>query len=91
MKASYQRELPRELRGNVKGFLYVHKFDLYIRTGIVKVNAFEIILEQGTLDLSSVRLVKYDRPSNIIAKFNWCYAVFNEYDDMLAWLADPAE
>ncbi len=91
MKTSYKGELPRELRVNVKGFLYVHKFDLYIKTKIVKVNDFEIVLEQGTLDLSNVKLVKYDRPSNIIAKFNWCYAVFNEYEDLLCWIADPVE
>lgn len=92
MKAAYKGGLPKELQGEVKGYVYVHKFSLRIKTKIVEVTDYEVIMEHGTLAIEdNFKLVKYDRPSNIIADFNWCYAVFNEYDDLLCWIADPVK
>jgi hypothetical protein len=44
MKAAYKGGLPKELQGEVKGYVYVHKFSLRIKTKIVEVTDYEVIM-----------------------------------------------
>ena len=87
MKVAYTVEIPKEIQPQGKAI--VHKSGLIIESTIIEINAFEITLENGCISLENgFRFVKQKRPSNIIDTYKWCYALLNEYDELICWLCD---
>lgn len=87
MKVAYTKEIPKEIQPQGKAI--VHRSGLIIESTIIEVNVFEITLENGCISLDNgFRFVKHKRPSNIIDTYKWCYALLNEYDELICWLCD---
>ena len=87
MKVAYTKVLPREITN--KGKVIVHRNGLFIKSSIKEITDYEIRLENGAISLEDdFKFMKYERPSNIIDTYIWCYALLNEYDELICWLCD---
>ena len=87
MKVAYTKVMPKEITN--KGKVIVHRSGLFIKLGIKEITDYEIRLENGCINLEDdFKFMKYTRPSNIIDTYKWCYALLNEYDELICWLTD---
>ena len=87
MKAAYTKEIPKEIQP--KGKVIVHRSGLFIKSAIKEITKYEIKLENGEITLEDgFEFVKYKRPSNVIDSYSWCYALLNEYGELICWLCD---
>ena len=87
MKVAYTKVLPREITN--KGKVIVHRSGLFIKSSIKEITDYEIRLENGAISLEDdFKFVKHERPSNIIDTYHYCYALLNEYDELICWITD---
>ena len=87
MKVAYTKEIPREIANT--GKVIVHRSGLFIKSAIKEITKYEIKLENGEITLEDgFKFVKHTRPSNVIDSYIWCYALLNEYDELICWLCD---
>lgn len=78
---------PEEIQPQGKAI--VHRNGLIIESTIIEINEFEIALENGHISLEDeFKFVKHTRPSNILDTYKWCYALLNEYGELICWLCD---
>ncbi len=87
MKVAYTKAFPREITST--GKVIVHRNGLFIKSDIKEINDYEIILSNGWISLDNgFRFEKYIRPSNSIDTYKWCFALLNEYEELICWLTD---
>lgn len=75
----------------LKGTFYYYKFGLFVKSKVIRVvtkdNDFlEVSFECGNVDIFINKLKPIRRPGNIIADFEWCYMLQNEYDEVIGYI-----
>ena len=74
-----------------EGTFYYDNFGLFIKSKVISIEEsdkdfLKVDFENGVVDVLIKRICKIRRPSNIIAKFEWCYMFKNEYDDIIGYI-----
>ena len=74
-----------------QGTFYYHKFGLLIKGKINLVlkmsnDTLKVNFTSGTVDVYMDKIKSIRRPGNIIADFEWCYMLKNEYDDIIGYI-----
>ena len=81
-------ELKKQLQ---EGTFYYHKFGLLVKGKVnivlkVSEDTLNVSFVGGCVDVYMDKIKPVKRPSNIIADFEWCYVLRNEYDDVIGYL-----
>jgi len=74
-----------------QGTFYYHEFGLLVKgkVNIVLQNSettLNVSFIGGTVDVYMDKIKPIRRPENIIANFDWCYQLKNEYDDIIGYI-----
>lgn len=82
------KELKEQLQ---QGTFYYHKFGLLVKgkVNVVLQNSettLNVNFIGGMVDVYIDKLKPVRRPGNIIADFEWCYMLKNEYDDIIGYI-----
>lgn len=86
-------ELKEQLQ---QGTFYYHKFGLLVK-GKVKLvlpidnDTLNVNFTGGTVDIYMDKIKAVRRPDNIIAKFEWCYKLRNEYDECIGYIGEKVK
>ena len=85
-----------ELEKLKEGTFYYFMFGMHISSKITEVKVWksdsktiEIKFEGG--ELYSDKFESVNKPSNVIAKFEWCYKLKNEYGDCIGYIGKKVE
>lgn len=82
-------ELCKQLK---EGTFYFYKFGLVVKLPVAEVTDKEDFIELnfanngGYVDVFVEHMQKVSRPGNIIAKFDWCYSLKNDYEDHIGYI-----
>ncbi|MFQ7000595.1 MAG: hypothetical protein ACLRRH_04530 [Clostridium sp.] len=82
-------ELCKQLKD---GTFYFYKFGLLVKLPVAEVIDKEDFIELnfanngGYVDVFMEYMQKVRRPGNIIAKFDWCYSLKNDYGDLIGYI-----
>lgn len=81
-------ELKEQLQ---QGTFYYHKFGLLVKgkVNLVLENSetmLNINFTGGLVDVYTDKMTLIKRPGNIIADFEWCYMLKNEYDEIIGYI-----
>lgn len=85
----YRTELCKQLKD---GTFYFYKFGLLVKLQVAEVIDKEDFIELnfanngGYVDVFMEHMQKVRRPGNIIAKFDWCYSLKNDYEDHIGYI-----
>lgn len=79
-----------------KCFYYFQKTNLKIKSKVTdfqsESNEIKIKFQNGELSvLKENQIKKVSRPSNIIEKFTWCYAIKNTDEDLIGYIGKKEE
>ena len=72
-----------------QGTFYYHKLGLLVKGKVnivlqVSNDTLNVNFVGGCVEVYKIKSVK--RPANIIAEFEWCYLLKNEYDDVIGYI-----
>ena len=75
----------------LQGTFYYHKFGLLVKGKVnlvleVSKDTLNVNFTGGTVDVYIDKIRSIRRPGNIIADFEWCYMLKNEYDDIIGYI-----
>lgn len=82
-------ELCKQLK---EGTFYFYKFGLLVKLPVAEVIDKEDFItlnfanNGGYVDVFVEHMQKVSRPGNIIAKFDWCYSLKNDYEDHIGYI-----
>lgn len=79
-----------------QGTFYYFIFGMYISSKIIEVKAWEsdsktIEIKFVGGELYSDKFENVNRPCNVIANFEWCYKLKNEYGDCIGYIGKKVE
>jgi len=88
-----------ELKEQLKqGIFYYHKSGLLVKGTVISVELlegknkqFNIDFEGGQVSVFYYDMSKILRPGNIIANFEWCYKLRNEYNEEIGYIGKVKE
>lgn len=81
-----------ELKEQLKqGTFYYHKFGLFVKGKVNLVlqssnDTLNVNFIGGCVDVYKDNIKEIRGPGNIIADFEWCYMLKNEYDDIIGYI-----
>lgn len=75
----------------LQGTFYYHKFGLLVKGNVNLVlemskDILNVNFTGGTVGVYIDKITPVKRPGNIIAAFEWCYILKNEYDDVIGYI-----
>jgi hypothetical protein len=74
-----------------QGTFFYHRFGLLVKGKVndaflINDDTLHISFNGGYLELIGNKVKKVKRPSDIIAEFEWCYLLKNEYDQEIGYI-----
>lgn len=78
-----------------QGSFYYHKFGLLVKGKVnivlqISNDTLNVNFVGGCVDVYKDKIKAIRRPGNIIADFEWCYMLKNEYDDVIGYIGKVA-